>query len=192
MKSPRTKLSLGESIASDYYRFTGRRGNAFIHLTQALLLRYCSFTYTYWLRVAQQGRGPLKWLGILMHRHYSHKFGIDIGRGIDVGAGFYLSHGCCIIINSRTRIGNNVNVSQFVNIGTNDGRAAVIGDNVYIGPNACIVGGVHIGNDVTIGAGSVVTGDVPDGATVVGVPARVVNSDNPGRYILNRYTPDKA
>ena len=42
---------------------------------------------------------------------------------------------------------------------------------------------VHIGNNVTIGAGSVVTKDIPDNATVAGVPARVLNYNNPGRYV---------
>ena len=88
-----------------------------------------------------------------------------------------------------TKIGNNCNVSQFLTIGTNTNNPATIGDNVYIGPNVCIVEGVHIGNNVTIGAGSVVTKNIPDNATVAGVPAKVLNYNNPGRFIGNRYEP---
>lgn len=51
-----------------------------------------------------------------------------------------------------------------------------IGDNCYIGTGATILGPVNIGNNVTIGAGAVVTKDIPDGATVVGVPGRVVKT----------------
>lgn len=80
-------------------------------------------------------------------------------------------------------IGNNVTVSQFVNIGSTNGEYAVIGDNVYIGPMTCIVGGVHIGNNVTIGAGSIVVKDIPDNATIAGNPAKILNFDNPGRKI---------
>lgn len=50
----------------------------------------------------------------------------------------------------------------------------------------CIVEGVKIGNNVTIGAGSVVTKDIPDNATVAGVPAKVLNYNNPARYIFKQ------
>ncbi len=193
MSHPAIQLTLKESIASDYYRLTGKPGSPFVWFTQALLCRYCSFTFTYWMRIAQKGWGPCRSFARIMHRHYCRKFCIDIGYNMDVGAGFYLSHGFSIVINKRTRIGNNVNVSQFVNIGSNDGQHyAVIGDNVYIGPNVCIVGGVTIGNNASIGAGAVVTADVPENATVAGVPARVLNYDNPGQFILNRYVPGQG
>ena len=69
----------------------------------------------------------------------------------------------------------------------NEGKAAVIGDNVYIGPNTCIVEDVCIGDNATIGAGSVVTKDIPSNATAAGNYAKVLNFNNPGRYIQNRY-----
>ena len=80
----------------------------------------------------------------------------------------YIGHGGPIIINPTTIIGNNCNLSQFTTIGSNEGHAAKIGDNTYIGPNVCIVEAVTIGNNVTIGAGSVVTKDIQDNSTSVG------------------------
>ena len=65
--------------------------------------------------------------------------------------------------------------------------AAVIGDNVYIGPNVCVVEDVIIGDNVTIGAGSVVTKDIPSNATAVGNYAKVINYNNPGRFINNQW-----
>lgn len=112
---------------------------------------------------------------------------VDLPLETEVGYGLNLSHGICIVVNGGTMIGNNVNLSQFVNIGTNNNTPAIIGDNVYIGPMTCIVEDVHIGNNVTIGAGSVVTKDIPDNATAAGTPAIVLNYNNPGRYIGNRY-----
>ena len=50
----------------------------------------------------------------------------------------------------------------------------MIGNNVSLGCNVTIIGGVHIGNNVTIGAGAVVVKDVPDNAVVVGNPAKIL------------------
>lgn len=112
---------------------------------------------------------------------------LQIPLSTQIGYGLYIGHGGPIIINGTAIIGNNCNLSQFTTIGANHGKAAIIGDNVYIGPNVCIVEEVKIGNNVTIGAGSVVTKDIPDNATAAGNYAKVLNYNNPGRYIGNRY-----
>lgn len=92
-----------------------------------------------------------------------------------------------VVVNPTAVIGNNVNLSQFTTIGSNRGKAATIGDNVYIGSNVCIVEDVKIGNNVTIGAGSVVTKSIPDNATAVGNYAKIINYTNAGRYVNNRW-----
>ena len=92
-----------------------------------------------------------------------------------------------MVVNGGTVIGNNVNLSQFLNIGTNHETPAIVGDNVYIGPHVCVVEDVKIGCNSTIGAGAVITRDVPKNATVAGVPAKVLNYNNPGRYIGNPF-----
>ena len=115
------------------------------------------------------------------------RYHIQINPKIKVGYGFYIGHGVGVIINYNAIIGNNVNVSQFTTIGIKDGKCATIGDNVYIGPSVCIVGGVTIGNNSAIGAGAVVTKDVPENVTFVGVPAKVLSFENPGKNVNRRW-----
>lgn len=109
-----------------------------------------------------------------MFRRISNKFGLQIPPSTQIGPGLYIGHGIGIIINGKTTIGKNCNISQFLTIGSNKGTPATIGDNVYIGPHVCIVEDVKIGNNVKIGAGTVVINDVPDGATTVGNPNRII------------------
>lgn len=144
------------------------------------------FNYCFWLRLASR-KNFLFPLALLMHKHMTRKYGVQIPRTTQIGYGFYIGHGIGIVINGGTKIGNNVNISQFLSIGSNNGTPATIGDNVYIGPNVCIVEDVHIGNHVTIGAGSVVVKDIPDNATAVGVPAKVISYNHPGIYIKNPF-----
>ena len=110
-----------------------------------------------------------------------------IGRSTKIGYGLYIGHDGPVVINSTAKIGNNVNLSQFTTIGSNEGKAASIGNNVYIGPGVCIVEDVTIGSNVTIGAGSVVTKDIPENATAAGNYAKVLNFDNPGRFVTHRW-----
>jgi serine O-acetyltransferase len=97
-----------------------------------------------------------------------------IGRGAEFGRGFVLNHSFGIVINGSVRGGNNIKVEHLVTIGAERNVSPVLGDNIYIGAGAKIIGAVRIGNNVRIGANAVVISDLPDGITAVGVPARIV------------------
>lgn len=153
---------------------------------RALYGKNLGFTYSFWLRLAST-KNPFCLIAKQMHRRLSRKYGIMIPSNTKIGYGLYIGHGVGIVINSGTVIGNNCNISHFLSIGTNTNSPAIIGNNVYIGPNVCIVEGVHIGDNVTIGAGAVVVHDIPDNATVAGCPAKILNYNNPGRFIKNRF-----
>ena len=127
--------------------------------------------------------GLAKFVGRILWKLNRTKRMIQLPRETKVGYGLYTGHGGPIVANKTAVIGNNCNLSQFTTIGSNENRAAIIGDNTYIGPSVCIVENVMIGSNVTIGAGSVVTKDIPDNATAAGNYAKVLNYDNPGRYI---------
>ena len=86
-------------------------------------------------------------------------FGIVINRNVQIGEGTYIQHG--VTIGARDDIKNP--------------KAPKIGKNCYIGAKATIIGDITIGDNVKIGAGAVVLKDIPNGATAVGVPAKIIN-----------------
>lgn len=101
----------------------------------------------------------------------------------------YFPHGLNgIIISRKCKIGKNVTVLHQVTIGTkittikacsfNDTIAPTIGDNVYIGAGAKIIGNIHVGNNVLIGANAVITKNIPDNHTAVGNPANIFPTKN--------------
>lgn len=78
-----------------------------------------------------------------------------------------------IVISHNAVIGKNCTIFHQVTIGEGRNGAPMIGDNVFIGAGAKVIGGVRIGNNVKIGAGCVVAKDIPDGATVVCIAPRI-------------------
>lgn len=102
--------------------------------------------------------------------------GVSLPRELEVGEGLHLIHGANIRIHPSAVIGERVGIMHDVTIGTglDDPGAPVIGDDVFIGAGAKIVGPVRIGAGARIAANSLVVSDVPPGATAIGVPARAV------------------
>jgi serine O-acetyltransferase len=171
-------------IKSDLMRYYGKFD---CYTFLKALLRDRTFRFQCIFRLCSRGGGIAKKIGFILWKLNRTKQIIQLPKETQVGYGLYIGHGGPIIINPTTVIGNNCNLSQFTTIGSNEGLAAVIGDNTYIGPNVCIVENVIIGNNVTIGAGSVVTKDIPDNATAVGNYAKVINYNMPGRFIQRRW-----
>lgn len=102
-------------------------------------------------------------------------FNVNLGDYTDIGGGLYLPHGN-VVVDGLVSIGRNCVIAPWVTIGTNGTVAGpTIGDDVFIGTGAKVLGAIHIGDRAKIGANAVVIDDVPAGATVVGVPARLVS-----------------
>lgn len=97
-----------------------------------------------------------------------------IGRGAEFGPGFVLIHATGIVINGQVRGGANVLLEHQVTIGAERRRAPILGNDVFIGAGAKLIGSLCVGNGARVGANAVVVHDVPDHATVVGIPAKVV------------------
>jgi serine O-acetyltransferase len=103
-----------------------------------------------------------------------------IGRGAIFGPGFVLIHSYGVVINRAVRGGRNVRIEHLVTIGAEKDQTPLLGDDVFIGAGAKIIGPVRIGNHTRIGANAVVNQDVPDGCTAVGVPARIIQPQTVG------------
>jgi serine O-acetyltransferase len=167
-------------IKLDLYRYTGEISwKAFART----YIREPGFNFMVWLRIRSVLESKI--VGYILHTKRI-KFGIDI-QSFFIGEGFYIGHFGHIVVNSSAVIGKNCNISQGVTIGiANTGSkkgVPVVGDYVYIGPGAKILGNINIGNYAAIGANSVVVNDVPENGVVVGIPARVVSYDGSVGYI---------
>lgn len=114
-----------------------------------------------------------KILNFLNNHFIKIKYGIEIPFQTKIGAGLRLVHLNGIIISPHAIIGDNCTIFQQVTIGANEHslnfrKAPKIGDNVYIGAGAKIIGDIQVGSNVKIGANAVVTKNVPDNYTVLG------------------------
>jgi serine O-acetyltransferase len=116
----------------------------------------------------------LKPLSLFLYRFNAHLSHCLIGRGAEFGPGFVMVHSFGVVINTTVCAGRNLVIEHGVTIGAEKDRSPVLGDNVFVGAGAKVLGGVRVGSDVKIGANAVVTRDLPDGATAVGIPAQVV------------------
>lgn len=82
-------------------------------------------------------------------------------------------------------IGKNVTILHNVTLGRKNDSFPIIFDNVYIGPGACVLGGIKIGKNSVIGANAVVTKDVPENAVVVGNPSKIVSYNGSSSSLVN-------
>lgn len=112
----------------------------------------------------------------------------DYGYNIEIGKNFYSNHNLIILDCAKVTFGDNVFIApncgfysaghpldyKIRNKGLEYAKPITIGNNVWIGGNVIVLGGVTIGNNVVIGAGSLVTKDIPDNSLAYGVPAKIM------------------
>ncbi|MGN0556588.1 MAG: serine O-acetyltransferase [Acutalibacteraceae bacterium] len=129
--------------------------------------------------------------GKLLLRRMSRITGIQISRETQIGKGFYIGHFGRLIVNPEAVIGDNVNIATGVTIGQESRGVRkgcpTIGNNVWIGTNAVIVGKITVGDDVLIAPLSFVNFDVPAHSIVIGNPAKIISREGATEgYILNK------
>lgn len=133
-----------------------------------------------WYRLMQ---GARRWrltpLEMVFNRINTFYCNCIIGRGAEFGPGFVLIHATGVVINGAVRGGTNVKLEHQVTIGAERQQTPLLGDNVFIGAGAKIIGPVKVGDGARVGANAVVVDDVPPDSTVVGIPAKVVRRRTP-------------
>lgn len=106
--------------------------------------------------------------------------GIEIHPGAKIGERLFIDHGLGVVIGETAEIGDDVLLYQGVTLGGTGNqrgkRHPTLGDRVVVGTGASILGNIRLGDNAKVGAGSVVVHSVPEGATVVGIPGRVVKA----------------
>lgn len=122
-------------------------------------------------------RWKLAPLALLPHWFNKWLNGCVIGIGARFGPGLVLVHPIGVVINSAVRGGQNIRIESGVVLGDNRGAVPVLGDDIFIGSGAKVIGAVELGNGARVGANAVVLRNVPAGVTVVGVPARPVQKE---------------
>jgi serine acetyltransferase len=169
-----------EKLKNDYIRsdkkfnvlrimFIYRLGNKLYYSDIPNILKRICCKIVYWLQII---------FVIIPYR-------IEMPFKAKIGEGLRLVHLDGIIIHANVEIGKNCTIFQQVTIGANEhilnySDVAKIGNNVYIGAGAKIIGNINIGNDVKIGANAVVTKDIDNGYTVTceQVARKTMNTTN--------------
>lgn len=131
-----------------------------------------------------QGNIVLRVIGKILRKIVHLTYGIEIHPSAIIGERLLISHIGHVVIGKGVHIGANVTILHFCTLGvagSGDNRGyPVIGDNVYLGVGAVVIGTIRIGDDVTIGASSVVTKNIPDRAICAGNPARILRYKEKG------------
>jgi len=122
--------------------------------------------------------------------HVSRWFtGIEIHPGAQIGRRLFIDHGMGVVIGETSEIGDDCLIYKGVVLGgttlVKKKRHPTIGNRVIIGSNSTVLGAITIGDGARVGSGSVVVKPVPSGATVVGVPGRIVESLTPEKLELD-------
>lgn len=173
-----------EVIKSDLYRYGG-----LVNLKKGMKIPGFRFMY-YFRKASFYKRNSI--LGVYYRYKLNklrYKYGFQIKTETTIGKGFYIGHFGTIVINPRAQIGENCNIAHSTTIGAaNRGKykgVPTIGNNVWIGTGAVIIGKISIGNNVLIAPNTFVNIDVPENSIVIGNPAKIISKTNATEGYIN-------
>jgi serine O-acetyltransferase len=165
-------------------------------LTNSELHCVAAYRFGRFAESARRRRRVLGAVGVLAYRIWNrwntHQHHCEINHGARIGPGFLLMHRHGVTIGPAI-IGGNCVIHQNVTIGQRVARGdrgvPTIGNNVWIGTGATLIGAIEVGDGVTISAGTVLSRDVPAGCLVGGNPGRVLAKDYDNSAMLNYQMP---
>lgn len=175
-------------IYDDLYRYEGNNSKKF-SVKLKYILFVPGFSFIFFFRKANLSKNFfMKILFKIVHRFLMIQTGIQIPLNTKIGRGFRILHFGNIVVNPGTIIGENFNIAQGVLLGGNIGERAGaprIGNNVVIGANAILLGGINIGDNVLIAPGAFINFDVPSNSIVIGNPGKIISRVNPtAKFII--------
>lgn len=173
-------------ITQDLPRYTRKRGVA---ASWSVFFSHPGFRFMALHRLCNRYARlhPIGMISRWWYKRMNVKFGFQIPHTTQIGKGFFLGHFGNIVINPAVRIGDNCNIAQGVTIGhVNRGSktgAPSLGNRVWVGANAVIVGNIHISDDALIAPLTYVNMDVPAKAVVMGNPGKIVSYEGSEGYV---------
>ena len=163
---------------SDFYRMTEHKWSINPKNMVKMLLHH-NLRYMYFWRKYEKSHSVF--VRFILYR-YTKKYGLEISTQAAIGEGLYLGHPYNITVANGVKIGKNVNLHKGCTIGGENRGKRIgvprIGDRVFIGINATVVGNITIGDDVLIAPNSYVNFDVPSHSIVIGNPAKIYKKEN--------------
>jgi serine O-acetyltransferase len=179
--------SIQKIIKADLFRHEGLSG--FGGLLKGWFKPGFRYTLLFRLVGSKNKYSPVIFFLRLLKRRYRLKYGFEIDLNAEIGEGFYLSDHCGPVIIGPVKMGKYCNVAHGVTIGRSYKNGVIgrptLGDRVWIGTGAVIVGKINIGSNVLIAPNSFLNTDVPDNSVVIGNPAKIISKSNPTQFYVN-------
>jgi serine O-acetyltransferase len=184
-----------ENLREDLRRYgggTGQQARALLLATP--LWAVVAYRFARWVHTSELPGPVRKVLGIastILNTLANVATNIELPPQAQIGPGLFIAHTGYVVLGPRVVLGRHCTLTQGVTIGHAGGgdqswlECPVIGDRVYVGPGAAVIGPVTVGDDALIGVNAVVTRDVPPRGVAVGNPAHVISSK--GSFALISY-----
>lgn len=143
--------------------------------TLRLLFRFMPLRAMLWFRFGSWCKSKrIPFMPGFVKRLLYRWYGLEISPGAKIGGGLYIAHPIGTVVSVES-MGENCSIIAAVTIGMRKVRGFPrLGNNVFVGAGARVLGDIELGDDAIIGANSVVINDVPAGGTAVGIPAKVI------------------